>query len=118
MKLLKKRRYNNTSLAATISIKDNVSTRNSSKICQTIADTGIEIPTPSQVGVQKRVISESKKTALKIKYAIKGAMFCLQFDGKRMNGEEYQIIILQNCDISFKLGIVKCNSGKAMDIFN
>ena len=45
-------------------------------------------------------------------------MFCLQFDGKRMNGEEYQIIILQNCDISFKLGIVKCNSGKAMDIFN
>ena len=58
------------------------------------------------------------KTPLKIKDSIKGAKSRLHFDGKRKNGEEYQVIILKNCDKSFKLGIVKCNCGKAMDIFN
>ena len=43
--------------------------------------------------------------------------YCLQFDGKRVQGEEYQVVLLKNKITEIKLGIIKCESGSAAAIY-
>ena len=42
--------------------------------------------------------------------------YCLQFDGKRVQEEEYQVVLLKNMTTEIKLGILKCESGSAAPI--
>ena len=46
-----------------------------------------------------------------------GDKYCLQFDGKRLEGVEYQVFLLTNSTEEIKLGISKCNTGSASDIY-
>ena len=39
-----------------------------------------------------------------------GDKYCLQFDGKRLEGVEYQVFLLTNSTEEIKLGISKCNT--------
>ena len=43
--------------------------------------------------------------------------FCLHFDGKIMNNEEYQVVCLQSLQRQIKLEIVKCTSGSSQHIY-
>ncbi|XP_075205826.1 phosphatidylcholine transfer protein isoform X1 [Anomaloglossus baeobatrachus] len=42
--------------------------------------------------------------------------YCLHFDGKRIQGEEYQVVLLKNTTTKIKLGILKCENGSATAI--
>ena len=53
-----RRHYNSTAIAAKLSIKDKMSTRKAAKVCKSIAEEGISIPTPSHYGVWKKVMAQ------------------------------------------------------------
>ena len=66
-----RRHYNSTAIAAKLSIKDKMSTRKAAKVCKSIAEEGINIPTPSQYGVWKKVMAQSNLMKEKIKKVVK-----------------------------------------------
>ena len=53
---IKKRNHSSTKIAVQIAIKQKISTRKAANICSSIASSGIDIPTPSQSGVWKRMM--------------------------------------------------------------
>ena len=55
------------------------------------------------------------KTKIVQKFRSKDS-YCLQFDGKRMQGEEYQVVLLKNMITEIKVTILKCESGSAATI--
>ena len=52
----------------------------------------------------------------KLKAIISKEKFCLHFDGKRIEGKEYQVVCLKNELRTLRLGILICESGKGKDI--
>ena len=72
---------------------------------------------PSQAGVWKRVMSEEQKMKSKTFQKLQNKdPYCLYYDGKRLKGEEYQVVLLKNMTTEIKLGIVKCENGSAKAI--
>ena len=62
-------------------------------------------------------MSEGQKMKSKIFQKLKNKdPYCLHFDGKRLKGDEYQVVLLKNMTTEIKLGIVKCESGSAKAI--
>ena len=106
-----------TTTAGLLVLKNNISTHKVHDVLATIAEQGHDVPVPSQAGVWKRVISEGQKMKTKIVQKLQSKdPYCLQFDGKRVQGEEYQVVLLKNMTTEIKLGILKCESGSAAAI--
>ena len=53
----------------------------------------------------KKVLSEEKD-------------YCLHFDGKKVKGEEYQVVCLQSSVRQINLGVLKCTNGTSQQIYN
>ena len=74
------------------------------------------MPVPSQSSIWKRV-REGQEMKMKIVEKLRSRdPYCLQFDGKRVQGEEYQVVLLKNATTEIKLGVLKCESGSAKAI--
>ena len=96
-----------TTTTGLLVLKNNISTHKAHDILATIAEQGHDVSVPSQTGVWKRVMSEGQKMKSKIFQKLQNKdPYCLHFDGKRLKGEEYQVV----------LGIVKCESDSAKAI--
>ena len=103
-----------TTTAGLLVLKNNISTHKAHDVLAAIAEQGHDVSVPSQAGVWKRVISEGQKMKFKIFQKLQNKdPYCLHFDGKRLKGEEYQVVLLKNMTTEIKLGIVKCESGSA-----
>ena len=113
----KRPKHFSAKIAAKIAIVDKISTRKASRICSSIANAGIDIPTPSQYGIWKCIINQAKKKKKELKQQIKDDLFCLHFDGKRMNHCEYQVVCLQSSTRDTNLGLAKCNGSTSNEIF-
>jgi hypothetical protein len=73
-------------------IQHGLSTWQASRVCKSLSSEGVELPTPSQSGVWRRVIKQGKLMKERIKKVLSEEKdYCLHFDGKKMNGEEYQV---------------------------
>src|SRR5215469_3900923 len=111
-------------LASKLVTEVSLSTNKAAKVCQTLADQGIELPTPSQSGIFKNVITFAKDQEQKLINLLSQGTedYCLYFDGKRLSqgkhDREYQVLCLQNSKRELKLGVVRCESGSAENIFN
>ena len=106
-----------TTTAGLLVLKNNISTHKAHDVLATIAEQGHNVSVPSQAGVWKRVMSEGQKMKSKIFQKLQNKdPYCLHFDGKRLKGEEYQVVLLKNMTTEIKLGIVKCESGSAKAI--
>ena len=106
-----------TTTAGLLVLKNNISTHKAHNVLATIAEQGHDMSVPSQAGVWKRVISEGQKMKSKIFQKLQNKdPYCLQLDGKRLKGEEYQVVLLKNMTTEIKLGIVKCESSSAKAI--
>ena len=46
-----------------------------------------------------------------------GDLYCLHFDGKKVQGEEYQVVVLRNPSNEIKLGILRCETGSSKHIY-
>ena len=109
-----------TRTASLLVIKNNISTHKSHDILKTISNQGHNnVPVPSQSGVWRKVIKEGKAMEGKIfgKLQNTGYLYCLHFDGKKVQGEEYQVVVLRNPSNEIKLGILRCETGSSKHIY-
>lgn len=113
----KKKKYQATTSAAKLVSKASLSTRKASNVLQNLAEEGIDVPTPSQSGIWRRVIKDAEKIKNRLKVVITKEEFCLHFDGKRIGNKEYQVVCLKNSSRVIHLGALACESGSAEDIF-
>ena len=74
----------------------------------------MELPTPSQTAIWRRVIENGKNKAK----TINEHNFCIHFDGKRIEKKEYQVICLTGPTRSINLSAVCCAGGSSECIFN
>ena len=100
-------------------IRRSLSTGTEAKVCTDLAEQGVAIPTPTQSGVWRSVIRSGEKEKEHIKRILQTEEdFCLHFDGKNLCGIEYQVVCLKSENREIKLGVLKCKSGSAQNIFN
>ena len=71
-------------LASKIAIECNVSSSKISNNFHKISEDRIDLPTPSQSGVWRQVLVQTKAKEEKIKEIILKEQFCLHFDGKKI----------------------------------
>ena len=98
--------------------RNSLSTNKASVVCKSLAEEGVNLPTPTQSGIWRAVIRSGEQKKQEIKEFLKVENYCLHFDGKHLSNEEYQVVCLQNERRMIKLGIAKCESGSAQDIYN
>ena len=80
-----KRKYPSAKSASGQVSKFTLSTRLASRVCQSLADGGVDLPTPSQTAIWRRVIENRKIKAEKIKHLLQNEKnLCLHFNGKQM----------------------------------
>ena len=113
-----KRKYHSVKSASDLVSKFTLSTRQASRVCQSLADGGVDLPTPSQTAIWRRVIENGKIKADKIKHLLQNEKkFCLRFDGKRIGKKEYEVICHTSPTRSVNLSAVCCDSGSSECIF-
>lgn len=95
-----------------------VSTKKAAKICKELAESGIQIATPSQPGVYKAVIKSAERKEKMLKETLKNENWCLHFDGKKIGNKELQVMFLKNEYTEIKLAVLVLENGKALTIFN
>ena len=67
----KRRQKHQSTKAVVMSVKGNVSSKKSAKLCQILSESsGINIGTPSQSGVYKATMNEAKKLETRYKYLL------------------------------------------------
>jgi len=112
------KKYQCTTSAANLVTKQSLSTNKASNVCRNLAEDGNDVPTPTQSGVWRRVIQDGEKKKIQIKMIIANEKtFCIHFDGKRLSNIEYQVVCFQSPTRCIKLGILKCESGSSMHVF-
>ena len=105
-----KKKYHTTRSAANLVSKVSLSTRKASNVLHNLAEEGLDVPTPSQSGIWRRVIKDAESVKNQLKEIIGKEKFCLHFDGKRIDNKEYQVVCLQNSARILHLGILACES--------
>ena len=104
-------------MASVLVRQNNLSTHKSHDVLKAVSKGGFSVPIPSQSGIWRRIIREGKEMKAKmIKKLRNGEPYCLHSDGKRLGGEEYQIVLLKNSEAEIKLGVLKCENGSAKAI--
>ena len=65
---VQKRKYESAKSASGLVSKFSLSTRQASRVCTSLADDGVRLPTPSQTAIWRRVIENGKNKAKTIKH--------------------------------------------------
>lgn len=79
-----------------------------------MAEEGIDVPSPSKLGICLRVTKDTGKVNRLLKLI---GEFCLHFDGKRIDQREYKVICLKNCTRTLNLLVLSYKKESAEDIF-
>ena len=113
-----KRKYHSAKLASGLVSKFTLSTRQASRVCQSLADGDVDLPSPSHTAIWRRVIENGKIKAKRIKHLLQNEKnFCLHFDEKRIGKKQYEVICLTSPTRSVNLSAVCCDSGSSECIF-
>ena len=111
-----KRRHNSTSIARRLITSSKLSSHKAERVCRHLRREGFEIPTPTQPAIHKSIY----KRALKVKNHLASTLhlekWSLHFDGKHIEGFEYQAVVLKNESKEIKLTAIKMTDGKAQTI--
>ena len=70
-----------------------MSTSKTTKVCKQLSE-GIEIPKPTQAGIYKASMREAEKKN-NFRQTLKYKEWALHFDGKKINNEEIQVVVLK-----------------------
>ena len=115
----KRKKPSATKQATKLVTRLSLSTNKASKVCASLAEEGVTLPTPTSSGVWRGVIRDAENKVNKIKQLLKEECnFCLQFDGKRLSKIEYQVVCLTSVTREIKLGVVRCKSGSSQDVYD
>lgn len=95
-----------------------LSTRKAHKVCKTLSESGVSLPTPTQSGVYKAVMKEGEELKKNFMENLKNEHWCLHFDGKTIQKKEYQVVVLKNENREVRLAVLELVNGKGETIFN
>jgi len=98
------KKYNKSKVATNLVTSTRVSTNKAAKICQQLSHDGIDIPTPSQAAIYKSTYKEASKLKEEMIQTLQMEQWSLHFDGKRIEDQEYQVVVLKNERTEIKLG--------------
>lgn len=116
---VKRRKLSSTHQATKLVSRQSLSTNKASKVCASLAEEGVPLPTPTQSGVWRGVIRLAEKKKDEIKSLLKEEKdFSLHFDGKRLVKQEYQVVCLKSATRDIRLGVARCKSGSSQDIYD
>ena len=110
-------KYNSAASAARLVSKHSLSTKKAVIVCKSLKEDGVDIASPTQVGVWKHVIKEAERKKVNIKAILQSETFCLYFSGKVLLKTEYQVVCLQNENRIINLEILTCKNGSSRAIF-
>ena len=113
-----KRKYENTTVAVNLVKKSKLSIKRSAEVCKNLSECGVNVQAPSNSGVNRATMSEAQKMEKHMINHLKNDDWVLHFDGKRISGIEYQVLILKNAEKEVKLAILKLGDGKANSIYS
>lgn len=97
-------------------ISAGVSTSKAAKLCQQLFNDGVEISTPTQAAIYKATFREAEKVKKRLKESLRNENWCLHFDGKRLEDNEYQVVVLSNTRTVINLDAIQLANGKAETI--
>lgn len=107
-----------SNIATFLVIDTNVSSNKAAMICKKMAESGVDVPTPSQKTIYRHVIKFAEQKVETNKQHLKLENWALHFDGKKINKKEIQVVVLKNDTKEIKLGVLVLENGKAVPIFN
>ena len=64
----------------------------------------ISLPTPSHVGILKATKKQAEKMKINMKKTLKEENWALHFDGKKVNGQELQVVLIKNAEKKVRWG--------------
>ena len=106
-------KYSSAASAARLVSKHSLSTKKAAIVCKSLKENGVDIASPTQVGVWKHVIKDAERKKVNIKAILQSETFCLHFDGKVILKTEYQVVCLQNENRIINLKILTCKNGSS-----
>ncbi|CAI9727829.1 Hypothetical predicted protein [Octopus vulgaris] len=92
---------------------DAISTRLVAKICKQLSEEGIDIPAPSQQDIYKALFKKAVGMKKYLIDTICNQKRTLHFDGKHIDGNEYQVVVNKNETSQIKLAAMKLCDGRA-----
>ena len=90
-----------------------MSTNKASKIFKHLTDGGLAIPLPSQSAIYKATFKEAVKLKEQMKEDLQMENWSLHFDGKHIEENEYQVVVLNNERTEVKSDALRLKDGKA-----
>ena len=88
-----------------------LSTRKAHKVCKTLSESGVSIPTSSQSDVYRSVMRKGEELEKHFVETLRHENWCLPFDGKTIQKKEYQVVVLKNENKEIRLAVVELANG-------
>ena len=95
-----------------------LSTKKAHKVCKTLSESGVSIPTPSQSGFYRAVMRKGEELKKHFVENLRHENWCLHFDGKTIQKKEYQVVVLKNENKEIRLAVVELANRKGKTIFD
>ena len=111
-----KRKHNPTRIARCLVTNSKLSSHGAAKVCSQLSGEGIEIPTPCQSAIYKAIYTRAAQVKKHLVSTLQLEKWGVHFDGKHIDGFEYQAVVLKNEAKEIKLTALKLKGGKAQTI--
>ena len=113
---MSKRKHNPTGIARHLVTCSKLSSNGAAVVCCQLSDEGIEIPTPCQSAIHKAIYMRAAQVKKHLVSTHHLEKWSIHFDGKYIEGFEYQTVVLKNDSKEIKLTALKLKDGKAQTI--
>jgi hypothetical protein len=107
------RKHNPTGIARRLVTSSKLSSHGAAKVCRQLSGEGIEIPTPCQSAILKAMYTRAAQVKKHLVSTLHLEKWSIHFDGKHIEGFEYQAVVLKNEGKEIKLTVLKLKDGKA-----
>lgn len=114
--LMSTRKHNPTGVARRLITSSKLSSHRAAKVCRQLSGEGIEIPTPCQSAIHKAIYTRAAQVKKHLVNTLHLEKWSIHFDGKHIEGFEYQAVVLKNETKEIKLTALKLKDGKAPTI--
>ena len=113
----RKREHATTKNAVNLVKKINLSTNKAALVCNQLKTDGIHLPTPTQSGIYKATFREADRIKKVLRETLKNEDWVLQFDGKKWQGSERQVVVVKNSRKEYRIAVLTLTSGKSDPIY-
>ena len=113
---MNKRKHNPTGISRHLVTCLKLSSHGAAVVCCQLSGEGIDIPTPCQSVIRKAIYTRTAQVKKHLVSTLHLEKWSIHFDGKHIEGFEYQAAVLKNESKGIKLTALKLKDGKAQTI--